>query len=127
MQNDNLITLILNHLASFKSDITTFKSEHEVHHYQLSPTQTLKLHSGWDEEPNPAIEQIYLDISGCDDDLLELFDTNKFKILDALQQVLDLAYTEYTDNDACSYTYEFDTHHASDKVTFSVAITDYLS
>ena len=123
MQNDkNPITdLIISWLGT--NAMLIFKSEHEYHY--IAPN--IKLCPGYDEEPNPSIEQICIYCTNLTDEQRDDLHTWRFAILSLMQDLLDSNYSETTNNDNCSWDYSFDTGHASGDITFSVSATDYLS
>ena len=69
---------------------------------------------------------IYLTIDAGEDDLVML-DDYKFEYMKYLELILERTYSETTNNDACSYTYNFETQHLAGPVTISIEITDYFS
>lgn len=64
-----------------------------------------------------------------DDNLVELED-NCFVIANCLKNILQGLFSDYTNNDACSYQATFDSDHAAidnGKWSILVTVTDYLS
>lgn len=53
--------------------------------------------------------------------------TDRFNLLEDLEDLLSKSYSEFTNSDACSFLYEFDTNHAGDPITYRVIIIDSLS
>jgi hypothetical protein len=117
--------------SRFEIEDLTFKKELEDHGYhEISLIHIFNEYwtiEGLSLRINIRADQDQ-DTMSIQDDLLE----NEYQLVPLLRDLLFSIYSDTTNNDACSYRFEFDTDHATmpgEEGTWAltVTITDYLS
>jgi hypothetical protein len=78
------------------------------------------------DENDPRLYSASLAFKNITDDNLASINSDKFQILEILEKLAYTALSEKHNDDACSFSYHFDTQHATDPI-ITASITEYLS